>query len=111
MASAGLEQLLAAHRRGSKPAQPVAPPSFVGLSALARAAAAGNRSLTDPETEQPDEFVPELEEPASAEPATLEDESESERLSKSRDPLFTDEVGVVNLVRKDGDDGEAVGVG
>ena len=34
-----------------------------------------------------------------------------ERLSKSRDPLFTDEVGVVNLVRKDGDDGEAVGVG
>ena len=39
MASPGLEQLLAAHRRGSKPAQTVALPSFVGSSALARAAA------------------------------------------------------------------------
>src|SRR5215203_4990156 len=34
-----------------------------------------------------------------------------ERLTKSRDPRFADEAGVVNLVRKDGDDGEAVGVG
>lgn len=34
-----------------------------------------------------------------------------ERLTKSRDPCLADEASVVNLMRKDGDDGEAVGVG
>ena len=74
MPSAGLERLLAAYRRGSKPAQPV-PFSAVWLSALALAAA-GSRSPTDPEPEQPDEVVAKFEAPASAEPVTLEDESE-----------------------------------
>ena len=73
MPSTGYERLLSAHRRGSKPAQTTVVPSFVGSSALAHAAV-GTWPPTDPE--RPDEVVPEFEAPASAEPATLEDESE-----------------------------------
>ena len=78
MPSAGLEQLLAAHRRGSKPAKTVALPSFVGSSALALAAAGDWLPEGAPVAEP--ELVAELEEPASAEPpVTLEDESEPKR--------------------------------
>jgi hypothetical protein len=49
----GYEQLLAAHRRGSKPAQTVALPSFVGSSALARAAA-GNWPPEDTPAAEPE---------------------------------------------------------
>ena len=73
MAGRGYEQLLAARRRGSKPT-PSTPEPFVGSSALARAAA-GSWPSEDAPVEEPD-LVPELEAPASAEPATLEDESE-----------------------------------
>jgi hypothetical protein len=34
-----------------------------------------------------------------------------ERLMKGRDRRFADEADVVNLVQKDGDDGEAAGLG
>ncbi len=69
------EQLLAARRRGSKPAQTLALPSFVGSSALALAAAAGSWPPEDSTVAESDLFA-EVEAPAFAEPATLEDESE-----------------------------------
>ena len=77
MRSAGDEGLLAGRRRGSRSAQTVVLPSFVGSSALARAAA-GAWPSEDAPVEEP-ELAPELEESASADPATLEDESEPKR--------------------------------
>jgi hypothetical protein len=60
------ERLLAARRRGSKPAQTLAPASFAGSSALALAAA-GSWPPDDPSLGEPD-LVREIEAPASVEP-------------------------------------------